>query len=132
MFKLLFVLLIAAGAFAQDAPPPKPTDAKPPTIGSLDEKETKSFRRFDRDGDGKITVEEYRNSVVRIFTRLDKKKRGYLDQSEAPKTAKGPKDRITLPEFQDAMMVRFRKADADHDGLLTPDEFKIWRQAMNP
>jgi hypothetical protein len=37
-----------------------------------------------------------------------------------------PSDRISLEDFQKMALIDFQKADANHDGQLTPEEFKTW------
>ena len=137
--KLIWTLYLAASALMQQTAPPAqaPTpnnDQLPATIDSLNERETRLFERFDRNGDGVISLEEYRNQIVRYFNWLDKRHRGFLDESSLrnvdPEDLKNKPndttDRISLEDFQNLALIDFQKADANHDGQLTPEEFKTW------
>lgn len=42
---------------------------------------------------------------------------------DAPNNVTG---RISLEDFQNLALIDFQNADADHDGTLTPEEFKTW------
>ena len=42
----------------------------------------RTFRRLDRDGDGKLTVQEFGGSELRLFARLDRNKDGVLTADE--------------------------------------------------
>lgn len=104
--------------------------AKDPLAG-LTPDQAKFFRYFDADQDGKITREEYRNVVVRFFEQMDRKHHGWVSDAEIRKSFPAfhsnqpvdPKLRMSLTEFEDFMMARFDKADADHTGWLSPEQF---------
>lgn len=104
--------------------------AKDPLAGlTLDQ--AKFFRYFDADQDGRITREEYRNVVVGFFEQMDRKHHGWVDDREIRKAFPAvhsdrpvdPKLRMSLTEFEDFMMARFDRADADHTGWLSPEQF---------
>ena len=106
------------------------TPSKDPLVG-LTADQAKVFRYFDADQDGKITREEYRNVVVRFFEQMDRKHHGWVNDAEIRKAFPAvhadqpidPKLKMSLTEFEDFMMARFDKADADHTGWLSPEQF---------
>ena len=42
----------------------------------------RTFRRLDRDGDGRLTVQEFAGNALRLFARLDRNKDGVLSSDE--------------------------------------------------
>jgi Ca2+-binding EF-hand superfamily protein len=46
------------------------------------ETNARTFKRLDRDGDNKLTVQEFAGSELRLFARLDKNKNGILEPDE--------------------------------------------------
>lgn len=107
---------------------PKPSD----TLPGLTVDQTRFFRYFDRDGDGQIGREEYRNMIVQFFESMDREHHGYVTDAEIrklfPAVHQGepldPKLRMSLTQFEDFMMARFDRADSDHTSKLPPDQFK--------
>jgi len=64
------------------------------------------MQRIDADGDGKITLEEFKAPHEQRFAMLDADGDGY----------------ITLEEFSARRMARFAERDADGNGILEGDE----------
>jgi hypothetical protein len=122
--------LAALLAFAGTATAQKPAaEAKPadPTARLL--------QRMDRDGDGKISHEEYRNAMLRRFGARDKNADGKLEGEEFPKSwlaGAGIEDAnhsLTLEEFSDQLEPTFNQFDTDRDGLLAGAEIQAFVSA---
>jgi len=144
----LALLAGAAASFGQAAGATAGSQSKPPTPGmpearatqpktsdtlpGLTAEQTRFFRYFDRDGDGQIGREEYRNVIVQFFESMDREHHGYVTDAEIRKSFPAvhqgeplnPKLRMSLTQFEDFMMARFDRADSDHTGKLPPDQFK--------
>lgn len=76
------------------------------------------FRRNDRNGDGKITKEEWK-IPPEAFDRYDANRDGAITPDEM--IAKGPREGTRGPGEDAAGF--FAKADRNHDGRLTKEEF---------
>jgi Ca2+-binding EF-hand superfamily protein len=71
---------------------------------------------FDRDGDGRISVQEYVDYLSAGFQRMDANGDGVLDAGELPT---GPRRMPrSLAAFQADLRAQFRRSDRDHDGFL--------------
>jgi Ca2+-binding EF-hand superfamily protein len=75
--------------------------------------ESPFIQRFDQDGDGFVSEEEFPGTADR-FSRLDIDGDGFLDAAEAPHPPRRG------PSQEKEMMAEF---DTDGDGQLSPDEF---------
>jgi Ca2+-binding EF-hand superfamily protein len=86
------------------------------------------LERMDRDLDGKISFEEYRNAMLRRFDANDKNGDGVLDASEYPREwvagaeTQAANGQVTWDEFGAALQPTFDRFDADHDGKLDSSE----------
>ncbi len=95
------------------------------------------LERMDRDGDGKIQYEEYRNSMMRRFGNADRNDDGVLRADELPQhmvvireAAKVDSDgSVTLDAFTDALKPVFDRFDANHDGVLEGEEIDAFARA---
>jgi EF hand len=125
-----FALVLSIGTCILAARAQTNAPAKDPLAG-LTPDQAKFFRYFDANQDGRITREEYRNVVVRFFEQMDRKHHGWVDDAEIRKAFPAvhanqpidPKLRMSLTQFEDFMMRRFDKADDDHTGWLSPEQF---------
>ncbi|WP_228124558.1 EF-hand domain-containing protein [Glaciimonas soli] len=101
------------------------------------QQEVKAERRFDRwdiNGDGKITREEFRIAMIKRFYKRDKNKSGKLSPDEvvALRLPAGelPKGGITVAQFQAAVDRAFDQLDLNHDGFITRDEYDRVRRSQ--
>ena len=84
------------------------------------------LKRMDRNNDGKVSFEEYRNAVSRRFHSLDRDGDGQLQDGEIPPEwrvgeAGGP-GVLTQAEFAAHLPTVFQEFDRNHDGQLDHDE----------
>lgn len=77
------------------------------------------LRRMDRDGDGRVSLEEYLDWMTYAFDQRDRNRDGVLDASELPGGRGKP---VTREQHRAALADRFRKQDADGDGHLSARE----------
>lgn len=87
------------------------------------------IKRLDRDGDGKVALEEFAahpkmeraeaRDLEKAFARIDRDGDGYVDAAEAPK--RGHHHRRHWEK-------RLKKWDADQDGSVTRTEFDLAHQ----
>lgn len=121
----LGLMLVLAGAGSAVAQKPA-AEARPadPTARLL--------QRMDRNGDGKISFEEYRNAMLRRFDARDKNGDGKLDGAEFPKSwlaGAGIEDAdhsLTRDEFSDQLEPSFNHFDTDKDGQLAGSEIQAF------
>lgn len=132
---LAALLFVAAGLFwlqgraevERGAPPPSPQPpiaTAPQPLPSADvaglrgpappeasevTNEQRRFRRYDRDGDGRITRHEMLSTRTAAFRKLDKDGNNLL----------------TFEEWAVATVDKFAEADANGDLSLTPAEFRV-------
>jgi len=94
--------------------------------------EVSAMTMADRDTDGRISYEEYRNRMVKVFVELDGEGDGVLVDEELAKFAIGPHhelaDRdgsgdVSPDEFMGYATILFAVVDTDRDGYLTMEEF---------
>lgn len=114
------VLAVAAPALAQTSAPSGPSGM---TLEQFQAKNTdKMFERLDTNKDGKISPDEFAafrennakadgqatKAGKRMFARFDKDKDGSLSRTEAA----------------DVLAMRFKRMDANNDGILTLEELQ--------
>lgn len=91
--------------------------------------------RMDRDNDGKVGFEEYRNAMTRRFHAVDKNGDGALEVDELPEewvvvnAADIPATGMSLENFSDHMRSSFDSFDANKDGSLDNDELTALAKA---
>lgn len=83
----------------------------------------------DRNGDGKISREEFRNEAARAAFDADKNQNGVLDPDEFKLTDDQRKamdsdgdGKVSVQEFQVGQMAGFDALDKNHDGVLDAGE----------
>jgi Ca2+-binding EF-hand superfamily protein len=111
------VVLLAAIAANAAEPAGKPVD----TAQALRD-------RMDRNVDGRISLEEYRNAMVRRFGARDVNDDGVLDGDEFPKEWLAGADvqeatgKVSFEQFSAELPLVFDGFDADKDGQLDAAE----------
>jgi len=93
-----------------------------------------SFKAADKNGDGRLDREEFRQAVMEGFYFRDKQHKGYLTADQLPeaspeafKAANVKHDgRLSLQEEVNALLKDFEAADADKDGTLTYEELEAY------
>jgi len=93
--------------------------------------EVSAMEITDRDADGRLSYEEYRNRMVKVFVELDSEGDGALVDEELRKFAIEPHhelaDRdesgdVSPDEFIGYATILFVVVDTDRDGYLTKEE----------
>lgn len=93
--------------------------------------------RMDRNGDGKISFEEYRNAMLRRFDGRDKNHDGVLDGDEFPPqwlagaAIATEQKRISRDDFSDQLQPSFDHFDTDKDGQLDGAELDTFLAARH-
>jgi hypothetical protein len=119
------MLLAAMTAGAADpAPASKPVDTPQAMLD-----------RMDRDVDGKISLEEYRNAMVRRFGARDLNDDGVLQGDEYPRewlagaNVQQATGKVSWEEFEAQLPLVFDQFDANKDGLLDAAEIAAFAGA---
>ncbi len=113
----------AAGA-AGTKPAEKPVDTA-----------AEMLARMDRNLDGKISFEEYRNAMVRRFDARDRNGDGVLEGDEFPKEwlagadVKGATGKVSWEQFEGELQFVFDRFDGDKDGQLDAAEIAAFAAA---
>jgi Ca2+-binding EF-hand superfamily protein len=108
----------ATGAYAADTP----SDSRP------GDSRSRLLQRMDRNGDGKVSFEEYRNAMLRRFDARDENHDGVLDGAEFPKewlagaAIEEAQHKLSRDDFSDQLEPTFDRFDADKDGQLAGAE----------
>ncbi|HWS26793.1 MAG TPA: hypothetical protein VN259_09520 [Xanthomonadales bacterium] len=93
------------------------------------------LERMDRNVDGKISFEEYRNAMVRRFDAIDSDGDGTLVAQEIPpEWLAGAQERVagaqvSRLEFGDSLQPVYDRFDADKDGQLDAAEIEVFASA---
>jgi Ca2+-binding EF-hand superfamily protein len=77
------------------------------------------LQRMDRDGDGRVSLDEYLAWMTYAFDQRDRNHDGVLDASELPGGRGKP---ITREQQRATLVERFQRQDADNDGYLSARE----------
>ncbi len=91
--------------------------------------------RMDRDNNGQVGFEEYRNAMTRRFHAVDKNGDGVLQANELPEewvvvnASDIPANGMGLEAFAEHMRSSFASFDANHDGSLDNDELTVLAKA---
>ena len=75
--------------------------------------------KMDRDGDGRVSLDEYLDWVSYAFDGMDRNRDGVLTADELPGGRGKP---VTREQHRARLAERFRKQDANHDGWLDAKE----------
>lgn len=116
------------GTMTANAADPSPADQPVDTPKAL-------LDRMDRNLDGKISFEEYRNSMVRRFGARDVNGDGVLEGDEFPKEwlagadVKEATGKVTLDQVSGELHLVFDRVDVDKDGQLDTAEIAAFAAA---
>jgi hypothetical protein len=119
------VLLVTLAAHAVHA---QPADQPVDTAKAM-------LERMDRNVDGKISFEEYRNAMIRRFGARDHNDDGVLEGDEFPKEwlagadVQGATGKVTWEQFADELPLVFDHFDVDKDGQLDAAEIAAFAAA---
>ena len=92
------------------------------------------FKAVDRNGDGRLDREEYRQAITDGFYFRDRARRGYLTADQLPEAPPDAfkaasvdgDDRLSLQEEVNALLKDFEAADVNNDGALTYGELEAY------
>ncbi|WP_257385830.1 hypothetical protein [Tahibacter caeni] len=122
----LAAALVATTATAATSGEPAPADRK-----------SRLLARMDRDGDDRISFEEYRNAMLRRFDARDRNRDGVLDGAEFPPQwlegsgIAAEQKRLARDDFSDQLEPSFAKFDADANGQLDGAELDAFFAARH-
>lgn len=143
---VLAAALLCSGAMAATPAGDAAADQKPAGHKASDHKraehkpgdrKSRLLARMDRNGDGKISFEEYRNAMLRRFDARDKNHDGVLDGDEFPQqwlsgaAITAEQKRISRDDFSDQLQPSFDHFDADKDGDLDGAELDAFLAARH-
>src|SRR5262249_45540663 len=92
------------------------------------------FKAADKNGDGRLDREEFREAVIEGFYFRDKEQKGYLTADQLPEASREAfkaanvtgNGRLSLQEEVNALLKDFEAADVDKDGTLTYKELEAY------
>src|SRR5262245_13029956 len=93
-----------------------------------------AFKAADKNGDGRLDRDEFRQAAIEGFYFRDREHKGYLTADQLPEASpaafkaanvKGD-GRLSLQEQVNALMKDFEAADVNKDGTLTFEEFEAY------
>jgi len=119
---------VLLGAVAANAASPDPAGQPVDTAKAM-------LDRMDRNLDGKISIEEYRNAMIRRFGARDLNDDGVLEGDEFPKEWLAGADvqeatgKVTWEQFAIQLVVVFDQFDSDKDGQLDAAEIAAFADA---
>jgi Ca2+-binding EF-hand superfamily protein len=119
---------MALATMTASAADPQPTDQPVVTAKAM-------LDRMDRNVDGEISFEEYRNAMVRRFGARDVNDDGVLEGDEFPKEWLAGADvqeatgKVNFEQFAVELQLVFDQFDADKDGQLDATEIAAFAAA---
>ena len=127
-WKQLVGAAVVLGSMTTNAASPQPADQPVDTaVAMLD--------RMDRSVDGRISLEEYRNAMVRRFGARDRNDDGVLEGDEFPREwlagadVQGATGKVTWEQFAIELRLVFEQFDVDKDGQLDTAEIAAFASA---
>jgi hypothetical protein len=127
-WKQLVGAAVLLGAVAANAVEAQPAEPPVDTAKAM-------LDRMDRNVDGKISAEEYRNAMVRRFGARDLNDDGVLEGDEFPKEWLAGADvqaatgKVTWEQFAVELQLVFDRFDVDKDGQLDAAEIAAFAGA---
>jgi Ca2+-binding EF-hand superfamily protein len=126
--KAAVAALIALAAFTTQAAEPSSTQPPVDTAKAM-------LDRMDRNQDGKISLEEYRNAMIRRFGAQDRNDDGVLEGDEFPPEwlagadVHGAAGKVSFEQFAGELPTVFDRFDANRDGQLEAAEVAAFAAA---
>ena len=127
-WKVCVAAAMVLGMMAANAANPQPADQPVDTAKAM-------LDRMDRNVDGKISFEEYRNAMIRRFGARDRNNDGVLEGDEFPKEwlagadVQGATGKVTWEQFAVELQLVFDQFDVDKDGQLDAAEIATFAAA---
>jgi len=127
-WKVWIAAAVVLGTAAANAADPQPADQPVDSAKAM-------LDRMDRNVDGKISFEEYRNAMIRRFGARDRNDDGVLEGDEFPKEWLAGADvqsatgKVTWEQFADELQLVFDHFDVDKDGQLDSAEIAAFAAA---
>lgn len=127
-WKVCVAAAMVLGMMAANAATPQPADQPVDTPKAM-------LDRMDRNVDGKISLEEYRNAMIRRFGARDRNDDGVLEGDEFPKEwlagadVQGATGRVTWEQFAVELQLVFDQFDVDKDSQLDAAEIATFAAA---
>jgi hypothetical protein len=121
-------IAVMLGAMSANAADPQPAGKPVDTAQAM-------LDRMDRNVDGKISLEEYRNAMVRRFGARDVNDDGVLEGDEFPKEwlagagAQAATGKVSFDQFTAELPLVFGSFDANTDGQLDSAEIAAFAAA---
>jgi hypothetical protein len=127
-WKQLVGAAVVLGSMTTNAASPQPADQPVDTAAAM-------LDRMDRSVDGRISLEEYRNAMVRRFGARDRNDDGVLEGDEFPREwlagadVQGATGKVTWEQFAIELRLVFEQFDVDKDGQLDTAEIAAFASA---
>jgi len=127
-WRLLVGAAVMLGTITAHAVDPRPADQPVDTVNAM-------LDRMDRNVDGKISFEEYRNAMTRRFGARDRNDDGILEGDDFPKEWLAGADlqaatgKVTWEQFAAELQLVFDSFDVDQDGQLDAAEIAAFAAA---
>ena len=127
-WKVCVAAAMVLGMTTANAANPQPADQPVDTAKAM-------LDRMDRNVDGKISFEEYRNAMIRRFGARDRNDDGVLEGDEFPKEwlagadVQGATGKVTWEQFAVELQLVFDQFDVDKDGQLDAAEIAAFAAA---